>query len=70
MNTADVKMPSNEEMRVNVEHFVIETYRKFYVRSPGELELTWFVNYIESNPKLTVEIIYTSFAASDEYLFY
>jgi hypothetical protein len=70
MNTADVKMPTNEEMRANVEHFVIETYRKFYVRSPGELELTWFVNYINNNPKLSVEMIYTSFAASDEYLFY
>jgi hypothetical protein len=70
MNKADVKMPSNEEMRADVEKFIVETYRKFYVRTPTELELTWFKNYINNNPKVTVELIYTSFSASDEYLFY
>lgn len=70
MNLPDVQMPGNTEMRANVDAFIIETYKKFYVRTPTELELTWFRNYINNNPNVTVEMVYTSFSASDEYLFY
>ena len=70
MNEPTVQLPKDSEMRADVEKFVIETYKRFYVRPPSEVEKTFFVNYIEANPNLTVELIYTSFAASDEYLFY
>jgi hypothetical protein len=70
MNEPDVLLPENSLMRDDVETFVVETYKRFYVRPPSEVEKTFFVNYIEANPNVTVEMVYTSFAASDEYLFY
>ena len=70
MNEADVRLPENSIMRGDIEAFVIDTYKRFYVRPPSEVEKTFFVNYIEANPNVTVEMVYTSFAASDEYLFY
>lgn len=70
MNDPEVLLPEDSEMRADVEKFVIETYKRFYVRPPAEVEKTFFVNYIEANPNVTVEMVYTSFSASDEYLFY
>lgn len=70
MNEPEVLLPDDSEMRDDVEAFVVETYKRFYVRPPSEVEKTFFVNYIEANPNVTVEMVYTSFSASDEYLFY
>ena len=70
MNSPDVQLPSDDTMRADLERFVIETYKRFYVRPPSEVEKTFFINYLTANPNITVEMVYTSFAASDEYLFY
>lgn len=70
MNESTVILPEDADMRADVENFVIETYKRFYVRPPSEVEKTFFVNYIEANTNVSVEMVYTSFAASDEYLFY
>lgn len=70
MNSPSKVIPSDVEMRANIDLFIRETYRRFYVRDPNELELTFFRNYIEANPNITSEMIYTSFATSEEYRFY
>lgn len=70
MNTGEVELPSDSFMRANTDSFITETYRKFYVRLPSELEKSFFRNYIEANPNVTAELVYTAFAASDEYQFY
>ena len=69
-NKSGLKIPENSEMRSNVDSFIIETYKRFYLRFPSEGEKWYFKNYINSNPNVTVEMVYTSFAASDEYAFY
>lgn len=70
MNKPGVIIPDDATMRANIDAFVIETYNRFLVRQPTEAEKTWFRNYIEADPNVTPEIIYFSFAMSDEYLFY
>lgn len=70
MNTPAVVLPSDSFMRNNTDEFIMDTYRKFYLRIPSEMEKTFFRNFIESNPNVTVELVYTAFASSDEYLFY
>lgn len=70
MNESDVIIPTNEEMREDIDAFLEATYERFYVRKMSEAERTWFRNYIESNPNVTPELIYFSFALSNEYLFY
>lgn len=70
MNEGDVIVPTDAEMRADIDLFVEETYHRFYVRSPTEAEKTWFKNYIEANLNVTPELIYFSFALSNEYQFY
>ena len=70
MNDSEAVVPSNSEMRNNIEQFIINTYERFFVRTPTEAEKLFFVNLIESHPNITPEHIYTSFATSNEYAYY
>ncbi len=70
MNDPNVKIPTTESMRSSPETFVRETYVRFLVRQPTEAELQWMINYIESRPSLTPELVYFSFATSNEHFHY
>jgi hypothetical protein len=69
-NAPKILIPSNEDMRSDMETFIRNTYKRFYLRNPSQSELYFFRNYIQNNPDVTVEMVYTSFASSDEYGFY
>ena len=70
MNDPDVKLPTVENMRSDTENFVRDTYTRFLVRQPTEAELQWMINYIESRPSLTPELVYVSFATCNEHVHY
>ena len=70
MNKPGVQIPTDAAMRADIDTFTKATYNRFLVRDPSEAELTWFRNYITGDPYVTPELIYFSFALSDEYLFY
>lgn len=70
MNRPDVIIPSDSLMRANTDQFIKDTYRKFFIREPSELEKSFFRNFIEANPSVTAEMVYVAFASSDEYQFY
>mgnify|MGYP000082378758 FL=1 len=73
MNSANVKLPSRKMMTDSTERFIEETFIRFFIRRPTEAEKTWFTNFInanKSNPNFRPELVYTAFAASDEYMFY
>lgn len=69
-NTPNVQLPSNEEMLANLDAFVEETYKRFFVRYPSEGEKTWVKNFISGNPYMSPELVYFSFALSNEYQYY
>lgn len=69
-NTGTLKIPANADMRADIETFVVKTYKRFYLRYPSEGEKTFFINYIKSNPNVSVEMVYTAFSVSDEYQYY
>ena len=69
-NLPGLNIPSNDYMRNNTEAFIIETYKRFMLRQPNQSEIYFFKKYIEENSEATVEMVYTAFAASDEYGFY
>jgi hypothetical protein len=69
-NQVGVQMPTVEEMNSDMETFIEETYKRFFVRIPSEAEKTWVKNFIQSNPYMTPELVYFSFALSNEYLYY
>ncbi len=70
MNKPDVILPTNQEMRVDVDAFITETYNRFLVRNPTEAERQYFKNYINTHPNVNPELVYFSFALSNEYQYY
>lgn len=70
MNQGGVILPSNEEMRADVDGFITETYNRFLVRNPTEAERQYFKNYINTHPNVKPELVYFSFALSNEYQYY
>lgn len=70
MNDSRVVLPSDSMMRNDPEAFVRDTYKRFLVRQPTEAELKWMINYIESRPNLTTELVYFAFATSNEHFHY
>ncbi|MEY3398312.1 MAG: hypothetical protein RL220_906 [Bacteroidota bacterium] len=69
-NQQGVQLPAVEEMNADPDSFIIDTYKRFFVRIPSEAEITWVRNFIQSNPYLTPELVYFAFAISNEYLYY
>ncbi len=70
MNKPNVQLPSDSLMRADSDQFIKDTYERFFVRIPTEGELTWYRNFIETNPQLSAELVYFAFALSNEYLYY
>lgn len=74
MNKPGTIIPTKAQMAGDVDKFIVETYNRFLVRNPTEAEKTYFNNYITSHitPADTIlpELIYVSFALSNEYMYY
>lgn len=70
MKDPEVKLPTMQEMRADLDYFIEQTYRRFYVRIPTEAEKLWWRNYLETHPDVTPEQVYFSFATSNEYYHY
>jgi hypothetical protein len=69
-NNANVSLPTTEEMNADIDTFIIDTYKRFLLREPNEAEKLWIKNFIQSHPYVTPEIVYFSFALSNEYKYY
>jgi len=70
MNRLGVVLPPDSLMRSNIDSFIIETYTRFFVRPPSELEKEYFRNYLQSHERVTPELVYVAFSIADEYQFY
>jgi hypothetical protein len=69
-NQPDLDLLSREEMLDNLEAFIDETYVRFFTRYPTQAERTYVREFILNNPGMTPELVYMSFALSDEYRYY
>ncbi len=70
MTDPELSIPDMAEMRSDLSAFVAQTYRRFYVREPSEAEQTWWVNYLDTRPEITPQLVYYAFATSNEYYYY
>jgi hypothetical protein len=70
LNAPDALLPTEAEMRANVEAFVTATYQRFFNRNPNEFEVWFMKNLIDDNPDITPELVYYSIMTSDEYRYY
>lgn len=66
--TANV--PTNSQMRVDIDVFIEDNYIRFFQRKPSEYEKIYFKSLISGDNDITVENVFTSFALSNEYYFY
>lgn len=67
---AGVDIPTDAEMRADIDAFVQDTYVRFYARQPTEYEAYYLSSMISKDPGMTTELVYLSFMLSDEYLYY
>jgi hypothetical protein len=70
VNSGNVTIPSDNEMRADVDKFIEETYLRFFLRKPNAYETFELKKEIEDDAGLTPELIYQAFALSNEYKFY
>ena len=70
MNDPAVILPTSAAMNADVDKFIDDTYVRFYLRKPTTYEKAFLKNMISTDASLTPELIYTSFALSDEYQYY
>lgn len=65
-----LELPTDADMQSDPAAFVEATYIRFYKRNPTPYEKIYFVNLIEDDPELSVQVLYTAFILSNEYYFY
>jgi len=70
MNKPGVIIPTVAQMNSNIDQFIIDTYKRFYIRQPTEAEKQFLHQTILADPNITPELVYFSFALSDEYMYY
>ena len=70
VNNNNAKIPSVAAMRADPETFVEETYKKFFIRRPGEYEKQYWIEKIRNDSTLTPKLVYYSFMTSKEYKYY
>ena len=63
-------VPTNTQMRTDIDLFIEESYIRFFQRKPSEYEAKFMENLIANDATVTVENVFSSFALSNEYYFY
>ncbi len=74
MNQPGTIIPTKLQMASDLNKFIVDTYNRFLVRNPTEAEKTHFNNFLTAHisPTDTIlpELVYVSFAMSNEYMYY
>ena len=70
MNREGVILPPDSLLDANPSLFIEETYKRFFVRDISEAERTYFLNFFETHPSVTTEMVYMAFSLSNEYQYY
>jgi len=70
INSSNIELPTDSEMRADLDQFIEDTYIRFFLRMPTPYEIYELKEAIESDAGLSPELIYQGFALSNEYKFY
>ena len=63
-------VPTNAQMRADLDLFIEESYIRFFQRKPSKYEKIYLKSLISGDSNITVENVFTSFVLSNEYYFY
>lgn len=70
LSSPGANIPTDASMRNDLDGFINDTYKKFFIRLPGEYE-SWYLNQlITEDPDFSPEMVYYAFLTSDEYRYY
>ncbi|TVR76264.1 MAG: hypothetical protein EA412_14040 [Chitinophagaceae bacterium] len=70
LNSPQLLIPDNQEMRSDLGGFIKESFVRFYLRYPTEYELFYIKDLIEGDMDYRPEHLYESMLLSNEYLYY
>lgn len=70
VNISDNRIPTDTEMRTDVEAFVTATYERLYNRAPDEFELYAVTKMIKEDAAFTAREVYFAMMTADEYRYY
>ena len=70
MNKEGVAIPSDSLMRADLNLYIEDAYKRFFVRDITEAEREYFLNFFAAHPNVSSEMVYTAFSLSNEYQFY
>jgi hypothetical protein len=70
LNDPGVVKPSNAAMRADVKQFIRNSFKRFLVREPDELELWYWNKEIVADTSMTVEQVYYVLLTTEEYKYY
>jgi hypothetical protein len=70
INAGGTMIPSNIQMRADLDLFITETYLRYYLRMPNPYEVFELKKVIDEDENLTPELVYQAFGLSNEYKFY
>jgi hypothetical protein len=70
LNEPTVAKPTNVAMRANVTQFIRDSFKRFLVREPDELELWFWNKEIAADTAMTVEQVYYVLLTTEEYKYY
>ncbi|MEM1319909.1 MAG: hypothetical protein AAGG75_06600 [Bacteroidota bacterium] len=70
VNSPSISIPTDAEMRADIEGFIQQTFLRFFLREPTAYETFEIKKAIEEDPDMTPVLVYQAFALSNEYKFY
>ncbi len=70
LNDTDALLPTDQEMRADIDQFVEDTYLRVYNRYPNEVEVWKLKQLIEKNASITSDMIYYAMMTAEEYRYY
>jgi hypothetical protein len=70
LNQNNLPVPTDSQMRNDLEGFVKDIYNKFYHRAPSPFELFKMQQIIENDTTLKPTMLYYAFLTSDEYRYF
>ena len=70
INDGGAVIPTNTQMRADLDAFIRATYLRFFLRLPNPYEVFELKKAIEEDEDMTPEMVYQAFALSNEYKFY
>ncbi|KAB2808045.1 hypothetical protein [Phaeocystidibacter luteus] len=70
LNDASAQLPTDTELQTDPAGVITSLYERYYSRTPGEMEVWYYQNWLSDNPDLGVLHLAFVLLTADEYKYY